>query len=63
MLSPIMGRLIMRYVFSLAPENVQSMWRHYKGNGLVCQLPYICLNDAAIQTVAIPHQTDYQEVS
>jgi hypothetical protein len=22
------------------------MSRHYKGNGLVCQLPYICLNDA-----------------
>jgi len=41
-----MGRLIMRFIFSLAPENVQSMWRHYKGNGLVCQLPYICLNDA-----------------
>jgi hypothetical protein len=46
MLIPIIGRMIMRFIFSPVPKNVPSMWRHYKGNGLLCQLPYICLNDA-----------------
>jgi hypothetical protein len=46
MLSPIIGRLIMRFLSSPASKNVPSTSRHYKGNVPVCQLPYVCLNDA-----------------
>jgi hypothetical protein len=46
MLIPIIGRLIMRFLSPPAPKNVLLMSRHYKGNGLVCQLPCIRFNDA-----------------